>query len=176
ARALHLGNQRSVVLFARRVRLIEGFLHACAVERLASFIGKAFAVGSLVVENGNSLAREISGHEFSSDDALSVITAANPVSVPQTLLGEFGVGRSRRDLEDPFLGIDCGSGDRRPRAEVTNDEFYALRSHLIGDSHGLFRVAGVVADFNRYLLSADAPRCIDIADGLFDTALQLFAE
>ena len=47
---------------------------------------------------------------------------------------------------------------------------------LVGNGHGLLRIAGVIADFEHELLAIDAASRVDVGNGLFGALLQLFAE
>ena len=82
AGVLHLGDEGGVVLFTGGVGLVHRFGHAGRVERLAGLVGQAFAVGRLVVDDGDLLAGIVLGNEVAGDDALGVVTAANAVGVP----------------------------------------------------------------------------------------------
>ena len=56
---------------------------------------------------------------------------------------------------------------------------YELRApgrHLVGDRHGLLRIAGVVADVEIELLAEHAAGGVDVLDGHFAAILHLRAE
>ena len=59
---------------------------------------------------------------------------------------------------------------------MAGDQLDLLGGHLIGDRYRLFRIAGVVADFQRQLLTEDAAGLVDIGDRLFGAQLHLLAE
>jgi len=81
------------------------------------------------------------------DLALLIVAAADAVDAGTgALVGELGIGRSRRDLDDAFVRIDLRGRDRRAGAEVARHEHHSRTGELIGDGHGLLGVAGVVAD------------------------------
>ena len=55
-------------------------------------------------------------------------------------------------------------------------EHYALADHVVGDVHGLFRVAGVIADLQLQLLAVHAASGVDVGNGLLGALPELFAE
>ena len=59
---------------------------------------------------------------------------------------------------------------------MAGDEFHTLRGHLVRNSNGLLRVAGVVAHFQHDLFAIDAAGGIDIGDRHFGALLHLLAE
>ena len=59
---------------------------------------------------------------------------------------------------------------------MPGDELRAPCGHLVGDRHGLFRIAGVVADGEVELLAEHAAGFIDVGDGHFAAVLHLRAE
>ena len=66
-----------------------------------------------------------------------------------------------------LVGIDLRGRDRRSGAIMPGDELHAGAGHLIGDRHGLFRIASVVADGEVKLLAEHAAGSIDVGDGQF---------
>ena len=59
---------------------------------------------------------------------------------------------------------------------MAGHELDALRHHLVGNRHGLLRIAGVVADFENELFAIDAAGGVDVGHRHFGAALQLLAE
>ena len=59
---------------------------------------------------------------------------------------------------------------------MPGDKLYALAGKLIGDRDGLFRIAGIVADFQHDLLAEHAAGLVDVGHGLFGAGLHLLAE
>jgi len=59
---------------------------------------------------------------------------------------------------------------------VAGHEDHALVHEIIGDGHGLLRVAGIVADFELQLFAVHAAGGVDIGNRLFGTPAHLFAE
>src|SRR6266849_7153659 len=108
------------------VALVVGFEHlfgkAGLVERLLGFVGEAFAVGGLVVEDGDVLAFVILRNVFGGDQALLIVAAADARHVPELALGEQRVGRGRRDLQYVAIGIGFLRRHRRRRTIVTRDK------------------------------------------------------
>ena len=89
---------------------------------LARLVGEALAVGALVVDDGDLLVVELLGEEGAGDRALLVVAAADAKRARAgTLVGEFRVGRSRRDLDDARLP------NRRPTPGSTNRSRSARR-------------------------------------------------
>ncbi len=108
---LQLGNERGVVLFTGSVGFVHGLGDARGVERLAGLVRQAFAIGRLVVDDGDLLVLVVLGQEVAGDDALGIVTAADAVDVPAALVGELRVGRGGRDLHDAFFLINLRSRD-----------------------------------------------------------------
>ena len=59
---------------------------------------------------------------------------------------------------------------------MAGHELDALRHHLVGNGHGLLRIAGIVADFKHELLAIDAAGGVDIGHCHFGAVLHLLAE
>src|SRR3954467_3444063 len=151
--ALHAGDDGGKILVA----LVVGFEHlfgeAGFVERLLGFVGKAFAVGGLVVQDRNVLALVGFCDVVGRDQSLLVVTPADPRHVPKLALGEQRVGRGRRDLQHVAVGIGFRCRDRRRRAIVSGDKRDFGAGEFFRDRTGLLGVAGVVADLQRKLLA-----------------------
>ena len=109
---------RVEVLVALVVGLVHLLLDAGLVERLLGLVGEAFAVGGLVVEDGDVLALVVLGDVVAGDQALLVVAAADAGHVPELALGELRIGRGRRDLQHVAVGIGFRGRDRRRRAIV----------------------------------------------------------
>ena len=162
------------------VALVVGFEHlfgkAGLVERLLGFVGEAFAVGGLVVENGDVLAFEIFHDVSGGDQALLVIAAADPGDVPELAFGEQGIGGGRRNLQHVAVGIGFRRRDRRRRAEMARDERDFRAGQLFRHRPGLLGIAGIIADFQGELLLEHPARGVDVGDELIGTVLHLSAE
>src|SRR6185312_7261398 len=176
---LHLADQRRKILVAGIDRFVQRFLHARRVERLARLVGEAFAVGRFVVDDRDRLALEMRGEIIAGDLTLLVVAAADAEYVDpalfQGVVGEGGIGRCRRDLQDSAVGIDRRGRDRRTRAEMPVDKDHALVGELVCDVAGLFRVAGVVTDRQHQFLAKDAAFAVDIGDRQFGATFHLLA-
>ena len=59
---------------------------------------------------------------------------------------------------------------------MTGDEGHLLARQLVGDGHGLLRIAGIVLGDPDELLAHDAALGVDVLHGLLEAALHLFAE
>ena len=59
---------------------------------------------------------------------------------------------------------------------MSGDQRDALGGHLVGDRHGLLRVAGVVADIEIELLAEHAAGGVDVLDGKLGAVLHLLPE
>src|SRR6266850_3119269 len=98
------------------VALVVGLVHllgdAGLVERLLGFVGEAFAVGGLVVEDGDVLALVVLDDVVGGNQALLVVAAADARHVPKLALGEQRVGRGRRNLQHVAVGIGFRCRDR----------------------------------------------------------------
>src|SRR3954464_5790896 len=92
---LQARDDRVKILVALVVGLEHLFGKAGLVERLLGLIGEAFAVGGLVVEDGDVLAFVIFRNVFGSDQALLIVAAADARHVPELALGKQRVGGSR---------------------------------------------------------------------------------
>ncbi len=55
-------------------------------------------------------------------------------------------------------------------------EDHAGPGELVGDGHGLLRVAGIVADFEDKLLAVDAAGGVQVLDSLLGARLHLLAK
>jgi len=173
---LHLGDECRVVLFTGGVGLVQGFRLPGSIERLAGFVREAFAIGRLVVNDGDLLACIVFGKEIAGNNALGIVTAADTMGVPQAFFGEYRVGRGAADHHDAFLGIDISRRDRRTRTEMASHELDALRHHLVGNRHGLLRIAGIVTDFENEFFAIDSAGGVDVSHRHFGSALQLLTE
>ena len=96
---LHLRDQRIEVLVALRVGLVHLLLHAGLVQRLLHLVGETFAVGRLVLKDGDVLALVVLGDVVAGHRALLVVAAADAERVPHVAFGEGRIGRGRRDLQ-----------------------------------------------------------------------------
>src|SRR5665811_2072952 len=77
-------------------------------ERLLGLVGETFAVGGLVVDDGDVLALEVLDEVLAGDGALVMVAAADAEDVPHLALGDGRIGGGRRDLQDPVFLIDLG--------------------------------------------------------------------
>ena len=170
---LHLRDQRIEVLVALRVGLVHLLLHAGLVQRLLHLVGQAFAVGRLVVKDGDVLALVGLGDVVAGDRALLVVAAADAERVPQVAFGEGRIGRGRRDLQHAAVGIGLRRRDRRRRAIVPGDERQLHAGELLADRARLLRIAGVVADLELELLAHHAAGGVDVGDRRFGAVLEL---
>jgi hypothetical protein len=150
-----------IVLLAGGDRLAQSRLDALGFHRLGHFVGQALAVGALVVDHRNLLALELLGEVGTGHLALLVITTGDGEDVLQAAIGDLRVGR-HGDHRDVGLDIDFGRRDGRRRAPVAVHEDDLLVHHLVGDGDGLFRIAGVVADFELQLLAINATLGVDV--------------
>ena len=164
------------ILVALVVGLEQLFGHAGLVERLLGLVGKTFAVGGLVVEDGDVLALVVLGDVVAGDRALLVVAAADARHVPELALGEQRVGRGRRDLQHVAVGIGFRGRDRRRRAIMAGDERNLRAADLFGDRARLLRIAGIVLDIQRELLAEQAAGGVEIRHRLFGAVLHLPAE
>jgi hypothetical protein len=128
------------------------------------------------VQDGDLLAAVGIGQEVAGDDALLVVAAADAKHVVLAFLGQLRVGGGRRDLQHALLLVDLGGRDRGARAEVPGHEGDSLRHELVGDRHGLLRIAGVVADAEHQLFAQDAAGRVEVGHGHFRAAPHLLAE
>src|SRR6266446_7295015 len=164
------------ILVALVVGLEHLFGKAGLVERLLGFVGEAFAVGGLVVEDGDVLAFVIFRNVFGGDQALLIVVAADARHVPELALGEQRVGGSRRDLQYVAVGIGFRRRDRRRRTVVAGDKRDFRAGELFRHRTRLLGIAGIVADFQRQFLAEHAAGGVDVGHGLFGAVLHLAAE
>ena len=176
AGVLHLGDQRGEVLVARGDRLVHGLLDAARVQLLLELVGEALAVGRLVVDDRDLAADVVVDHVVAGEGALLVVATAHPEDVFEALLGQLRIGRGRRDLQDAFLVVDRGRGDRGAGAEMPGHEHDPVVDHLVGDRDRLLRIAGIVADLERQLLAEHAALGVEVLDRHLGAALHLIAE
>src|SRR5262249_7896172 len=105
---LDLGHQRGKILFAGVDAFIENFLYPTFIDRFLGFVGEAFAVGRLVVNDRDFLALEMFRDVFAGNLSLLIVAAANAEDVPQLAFGHGRIGRGRRNLQDTILLIGLG--------------------------------------------------------------------
>ena len=120
---------------------------ALIVFRVSS--ARPFAVGGLVVDEGDLLALEMREDVVAGDFALLIVAAAGAEDVPHAALGDGRIGRGRRDLEDAVFLIDFGRRDGDAGIVMADDEFDAVAGKFVGDRDALFRIGDVVADIRR---------------------------
>src|SRR5262249_44859552 len=111
ARLLDLGHQCRKILVAGVDAFIKNFLHSTLVDRFLGFVCKTFAIGGLVVNDGDLLALEMLDDVFAGDLPLLVVAAANAEDVPHLAFGHRGVRRGGSDLENAVLLINFRPGD-----------------------------------------------------------------
>src|ERR1700676_5556714 len=142
--AFQARNDRGEVLVALVIGLEHLFGEAGLVERLLGLIGEAFAVGGLVVEDGDVLALIVLRDVLGGDQSLLIVAAADTRHVPQLALGEQRIGRGRRNLQHVAVGIGFRRRDRRRRAIMACDERDLGAADLFRDRARLLGIAGVV--------------------------------
>src|SRR4029077_8084070 len=155
--ALQARNDGVKILVALVVGLEHLFGKAGLVERLLGLVGEAFAVGGLVVEDGDVLAFVILRDVFGGHQALLIVATADARHVPELALGVQRVGGGRRDLQYVAVGIGFRRRDRRRRTIVARDKRDFRAGELFRHRARLFWIAGIVADFQRQLLAEPTP-------------------
>ena len=167
-RLLHLVDERGEVLVGVVVGLVHGLLQAALVEGLLGLVGHALAVGRLVVKDRDLGVLVVLQDVGADRGALHVVTAAGAehrgVALGGGIVGQLGVGRSRRDLQDLAFLVDVRRRDRRARAEMAGHEHDLVGHHLVGDRGRLLGIAGIVADQQLELLAVHAARRVDLLD------------
>src|SRR5260370_38914921 len=103
--ALHARDDRGEVFVALVVGLEHLFSKAGLVERFLGFVGEAFAVGGVVVEDGNILALVKFRDVIGADQALLIVAAGNARTRPEVALRDRRIGGSRSNLHDIAVGI-----------------------------------------------------------------------
>ena len=81
--------------------------------------------------------------------ALLVVAAAGAERVPQLAVGDFRVGRRRRDEQHAVVGVDFRGRDRHAGIEMADHEFDAVADELVGDRDALLGIGDVVAGLDR---------------------------
>ena len=109
---LELADQRRVILLAGGDGVVEDLLDTPRVELLLGLVRQALGVGLLVVDDGDPLLGVIIGKEVARHPALLIVPAAGAEDVVAALIGQFRVGRRRRDLQHALFLIDLGGRDR----------------------------------------------------------------
>ncbi len=175
---LELGNKRGEVLLACCIGLVHLLLHAALVgDCLVHLVGEAFAVGGLVVKDGD-FAREVGvGEEVAGHQALLVVAPAGAEHVPDPAIGEFRIGRGRRDLQDALVGIALGRRDRGTRAEMPGHNRRRPAGQLVGPTATACFGSHASSPTSRTEFFAENAACgVDVLDRLFGTGLHLGAE
>jgi hypothetical protein len=111
---LQLADERAVVLLAGVDALEHHFLDAELVERVLDDRRQAFAVGALVVDDGDLLAGEVLGDPRRDEGALRVVAREVAHDRRIALLGQRRVGRRRAHHQ--HLVVGC----RRRKPESTS--------------------------------------------------------
>ena len=173
---LELGDERGEILVALIVGLVELLLHARGVERLLHLVGEAFAVGRLVVDDGDVLVLEILRQIAGGKAALLIVAAAGAECVPHAAVGEERIGRGRRDLQHVAVDIGVRGRDRRRRAIMADGNGDAHAGEFFRDRARLLGIAGIVADLEPELSSEHAAGGIDVGDRLLGAVAHLPAE
>ena len=173
---LEAGYHGVVVPLARGIGAVEGFLLAGGVQRLLRLIRQAFAVGGVVMQDGDALAAEILRHVGAGHLALLVVPAANSEGVPAAVVGIGRVGRGGADLQHAFLRIHLAGRDGAAGTVVPGHEGDLPAGKLVGDRDRLARVAGVVADLEHKLAAEHAATGVDVRHRLLGTGPHLGAE
>src|SRR5262249_24459195 len=156
SRRLDLGDQRRIVLFAGVHALIEHFLEAGGVEIAFGGIGKALAIGRLVVNDRHLLVLEVGQHIIGPKLALLVVAAAIAEHIPKPAFGNLRIGGRGRHHQDVVFGVNLGGGNRNAGIEVPDHQRHAVADELVGDRDALLGIGNVVADFDGDLLTIDA--------------------
>src|SRR6202022_4608881 len=120
--ALHARDDRGEVFVSLVVGLEYLYTKAGLVVRFLGFVGEAFAVSGLVVEDGDILALVKFRDVIGGDQALLIVAAADARDVPELALRKQRIGGGRRDLQHIAVGIGFRRRDRRRRTIVARDE------------------------------------------------------
>src|SRR5205807_10450744 len=155
---------------------VEHLLDAFGIHCLLGLVGKALAVGGLVVHERDLLALEIGGDVVAGDCALLVVAAAGAKNVPHVALGDARIGGGRGDLQDAVLLVDFGGRHGYAGVEMPDHELHAGGGKIVGDRDALLGVGDVVAVGDRNLLAEDAAGLVHVGDRLLGAILELGAE
>ena len=176
AGCLELADERRIVLLARRISLVHRLADAETRKLLAGLVGQAFAVGRLVVKDGDILASEMVRQEGAGHGTLLVVAPAGAKDIVEALLRQQRVSRGRRNLQHTFLVIGLGGGDRGRGAKMPGHEDHALVDHLVSHGHRLLGLAAVVANFQHQFLAEHATGGVNVGHGHLGAAHHLLAE
>ncbi|MNE16789.1 hypothetical protein D3C80_1097430 [compost metagenome] len=119
------------------------------------------------MEDGDGFRLEVLGDELAGGRALQAVQADGAEDQLVAAGGDVRAGGSRGDHQDAFVLVDVGRWLGGAGAEVANDELDAIVDDLVGNGHGLFRIAGVVVDHTFKLLAVYAASLVDLLDGHF---------
>src|SRR6266436_2828809 len=170
---LDLGGESGEVLVVLVHALEHDLLETLCVDGLACLLGKALAVGGLVMDDGDALAFEFRRNERAGHDALLVVASAHPENVPHAgAIGDLGIGGGRRNHQHAVLKVDVGSRDGDAGVEVADDEFHAIGGELVCDRHAFLGVGAVIPDAHHELLAQNTAGRIYIFDRLVDAILE----
>ena len=141
---LDLGENRLEIGFGIGGALTAENGNLVCLQGLLNFIGQPFAVGGLVVDQGNFLRLDLIGDIGGNRRALLVVTTYGAEGIGKTTLGQHRIGGRAGDHRDAGLAVNLGSGDRHAGIQVANyrDHFGV---HQLGGHRGAdFRVALVI--------------------------------
>ena len=134
------------------------------LDGLVHFLGDAFAVLLLVVDDGQLLGLDLGGDIFAGGRALLVVGADGAEHHLVFLLGDGGVGGRRGNHENAFVLVQLRGGLGGAGTEMADHELDFLVDDLVGDRDRLFRFAGVIHDDPFEFLAVDAALGVDLLD------------
>ena len=107
-------------------------------------VGDALAVRLTVVDDRDVLPTPVISQVVAYQGGLERVAAAYPKHICESLLGQRGVARVRRDHQHSRLGIDLRRRDRRARAEVSDDSGHPRLHEFFGRGDRLLWIAVII--------------------------------
>jgi len=132
------------------------------------------------MDDRHLLSLEVIGQILAGDTALHIVAAARPEYVIPAFLcrvvGQGGIGRGRRHLQNAGLVIDRRGRNRRRRTVMSSDEHYLFSYDIVCCRDRLLRIARIVGNNEIELLAEYPALGINIGDRHFGPTGHLLTE
>ncbi|MCY1539670.1 hypothetical protein D9M68_752690 [compost metagenome] len=117
------------------------------------------------MDHGNGLRLDVVSDEVASGRALQAVQADGTEHQLVAARGDVRAGGRCGDHQDAFVFVDVGRWLSGAGAKVANHEFHFVVDDLVGNGHGLFRIAGIVIDHAFEHRTVHPAGFVDLLDG-----------